>query len=74
MTLNTPLSVKFGPETRKELKRVAQLLNYSENHIVQECVKAIVLMSKQTGREELPLIISLIRTAETHFKETQKLR
>ena len=74
MIQNAPLSVKFDPDTRKDLKRVAQLLNNSENHIVQECVKAIVVLSEQSGKEKLPIIVTLIRAAESHARQAPRIK
>jgi hypothetical protein len=74
MIQNAPLSVKFDPDTRKDLKRMAQLLNNSENHIVQECVKAIVVLSEQAGKEQLPLLVTLIRAADAHVKHPPRMK
>jgi hypothetical protein len=56
-----PLNVRFDPELRAWIKRMAHALNWSENKVVRECVQHIQIIIEHPESTEVPKVISLSR-------------
>jgi len=55
----SPLNVRFDPETRAWIKRMAHSLNWSENKVIRECVKYTRMVIEHPESTEVFKIVQL---------------
>ena len=56
-----PINVRFDPDARAWIKRMAHALNWSENKVIRECVQHTRMVIEHPELTEVPNLLSLSR-------------
>jgi hypothetical protein len=68
-----PLSIKFDPEARKQIKKIAFLLDWPEGHFVKASVSVVLDMIEHRAKQEtIPRTVFLARQVLDYEKSEMK--
>lgn len=73
MSKSKPLSVKFSPETRSQMKAICAALGKSENALVNEAMESIIHMIQAGQQVKIPKLVVLAQAAQDYDQAPPQL-